>query len=217
MAVEKENLTSCLCTKQGCWRGQDSDIPGYCQANNYLEEIEKSKEEYGKPENVRIYEAACVVGAEKDGFRPRVEEALHFSKELKLTKIGFATCTPLEYDMKTLERLFTQEGFRVVCAGCQIGRVSAEDRGLPHLNEYVNSACNPIAQTQILNSASTELNFIVGLCLGHDILFTQHSKAPVSTLIVKDRMTGNNPSAALYGWHARRKLFNVPRMNEEKV
>jgi len=57
----------------------------------------------------------------------------------------------------------------------------------------------------------------VGLCLGHDILFTQHSKAPVSTLIVKDRMTGNNPSAALHGWHARRRLFKVERMSAKKV
>jgi len=217
MTGKKEKLISCLCTKQGCWRGKNLDIHSYCQANNYLKEIEKSKEDYGKPENVHIYEAACIVGAAKDGFRPRVEEALHFSKQLKLTKIGFATCTALEYDMEVLEQLFIQEGFRVVCVACQIGRVSAEDRDLPHLNEYVNSVCNPIAQAQILNSAGTELNFIVGLCLGHDILFTQHSKVPVSTLIVKDRMTGNNPSAALHGWHARRKLFKVPRTNEKKV
>lgn len=217
MTVKKEKLISCLCARQGCWRGQDSGIPGYCQANNYLEEIEKSKGEYGRPENAHIYEAACVVGAEKDGFRPRIEEALHFSKQLELTKIGFAACTAFEYEMEVLERLFAREGFRVVCASCQIGRVSAEDRGLAHLNEYANSTCNPVAQAEILNSAGTELNFIVGLCLGHDILFTQYSKAPVSTLIVKDRMTGNNPSAALYGWHARRKLFNIPRMDGGKV
>jgi uncharacterized metal-binding protein len=61
---------------------------------------------------------------------------------------------------------------------------------------------------KILNREDTELNFIVGLCLGHDILFTRYSKAPVSTLIVKDRMMGNNPAGALYGWHARRHLFH---------
>ena len=217
MKVKNEKLSSCLCAKQQCWRGKDLKIPGYCQANNYLEEIEKTKKEYAKPENNQIYDAACVVGAVKDGFRPRVEEALHFSKQLNLTQIGFATCVAFKYEIEVLERLFTQEGFQVYCVSCQIGRVSAVDRDLPHLNEYVNAACNPIAQARILNSAGTELNFIVGLCLGHDILFTQHSKAPVSTLIVKDRMTGNNPSAALYGWHARRKLFNIPRMDEKKV
>ena len=39
---------------------------------------------------------------------------------------------------------------------------------------------------------------MVGLCLGHDILFIKHSKADVTPLIVKDRLTGHNPVAALY-------------------
>jgi uncharacterized metal-binding protein len=39
---------------------------------------------------------------------------------------------------------------------------------------------------------------IVGLCLGHDMLFTMNSKAPVTTLIVKDRLLGHNPVIALY-------------------
>lgn len=217
MLSKKNKTAKCICTKQGCWIGEDRGIPRYCQANNYLDELETSKNEYGKLENVDIYKAACVVGAEKDGFRPRVEEALHFSKQLEFTKIGFAACTALQYDMGVLERIFTQEGFEVFCAACSIGRVSAENRGLPHLGGYVNSFCNPILQAQLLNAAGTELNFIVGLCLGHDILFTRYSSAPVSTLIVKDRMTGDNPSAALHGWHTRRKLLNVPRSDNKKI
>jgi uncharacterized metal-binding protein len=53
--------------------------------------------------------------------------------------------------------------------------------------------------------------------MGHDILFTQHSKAPVSTLIVKDRLMGNNPAAALYAYHARRSLFKLSRSDNEMV
>ena len=33
-------------------------------------------------------------------------------------------------------------------------------------------ACNPVAQARILNEVGTDLNVIVGLCVGHDILFT---------------------------------------------
>ena len=116
-----------------------------------------------------IYEAACIVGAENNGFRPRIEEALHFSKQLSLSKIGFAACTAFETEMNVIKRLFTQEGLEVVCANCQIGRVSAEARKVPHLSDYPNAACNPITQAEILNREDTELNFIVGLCLGHDI------------------------------------------------
>ena len=44
----------------------------------------------------------------------------------------------------------------------------------------------------------TSFNIIVGLCVGHDMLFTMNSKAPVTTLIVKDRFTGHNPVISLY-------------------
>jgi uncharacterized metal-binding protein len=35
--------------------------------------------------------------------------------------------------------------------------------------------------------------------VGHDTLFIQHSEAPVTYLIVKDRVLVHNPAAALYG------------------
>jgi uncharacterized metal-binding protein len=54
-----------------------------------------------------------------------------------------------------------------------------------------------IASTS-LNENGTELNIIVGLCIGHDLLFSMKSKAPVTTLIVKDKFTGHNPAVALY-------------------
>ena len=39
---------------------------------------------------------------------------------------------------------------------------------------------------------------IVGLCVGHDTLFIKHSDAPVTYLIVKDRVLAHNPAGALY-------------------
>ena len=64
------------------------------------------------------------------------------------------------------------------------------------------AGCNPIVQAEILNSGNLDLHIIVGLCIGHDLLFTMFSKAPVTTLIVKDRVTGHNPFASLFsGYH----------------
>ena len=60
--------------------------------------------------------------------------------------------------------------------------------------EVMTTVTTYVVQTDI----GTDLNIILGLCLGHDITFSMHSKAPVTTLIVKDRRTGNNPAAALY-------------------
>ena len=210
--------TTCLCRKMGCWREDDKGIPSYCQANHYLKEIEKTNKAYAATEVVDIYTAACVVGKKNDGYRARIEEALDFAKEMKFSRVGFAACVAFGKELEVIRRLFEQAGIEVFSAGCQIGRSSATDRGLPHLEAYPdNSTCNPIAQAEILNNVETQLNFIIGLCMGHDILFTRFSKAPVSTLIVKDRLLGNNPAAAVYGWHARRSLFKLSRSDDEIV
>lgn len=40
-------------------------------------------------------------------------------------------------------------------------------------------------------------NIAVGLCVGHDMLFNKYSQAPVTTLVVKDRVNSHNPLKAL--------------------
>ena len=56
------------------------------------------------------------------------------------------------------------------------------------------------------------MNIIVGLCVGHDMLFNKHSTAPVTTLVVKDRVTGHNPVAVLYGQN-----FYYKRLQKQMV
>jgi len=213
----RKNILSCVCRKQGCWRGNDEGIPEYCQANNYASELETTTHEYNKPRAVDLYKAASVVGQHNNGMTPRIEEALLFAKEMKFKRVGFACCVAMEWEMGYLKKLFTKEGIRVFIVSCQIGRVDAESRGVPEVKDFARSTCNPIAQAEILNSENTQLNFAVGLCIGHDILFNQYSKAPVSTLIVKDRVTGNNPAAALYGWHRRKQLFGIKLTDDEII
>ena len=58
--------------------------------------------------------------------------------------------------------------------------------------------CNPILQAELLNEAGTELNIIMGLCVGHDSLFIKYSNALVTSGVTKDRVLGHNPAAALY-------------------
>ena len=215
MATKK--TLRCVCIKQGCWRGDRGKIPTYCEANIYLDEVDRSNKEYPKKGVVDIYKAACVVRAHNDGMTPRIEEALLYAKELKLQKIGFAACVSMVSELDLLVKLFTKEGFEVYTVGCQIGGADATKRGVPEAQGYSASWCHSIAQAEILNKEKTELNFILGLCMGHDILFSQYSQAPVSTLIVKDRVTGNNPAAALYGWHRRKQLFGVPLLDIDIV
>ena len=71
--------------------------------------------------------------------------------------------------------------------------------GIPQACETIGAAmCNPILQARLLNEARTDLNVVIGLCVGHDSLFYKYSEAYATTLVTKDRVTGNNPAAALY-------------------
>lgn len=51
-----------------------------------------------------------------------------------------------------------------------------------------------------------ELFLSCGLCVGHDALFNMSCPGPVTTLVVKDRLLGHNPLAAVYSRYWKRKL-----------
>ena len=57
--------------------------------------------------------------------------------------------------------------------------------------------CNPVSQAELLNSAGCEFNVVLGLCVGHDSLFFQHSEGLATTLVAKDRVLAHNPVGAL--------------------
>ncbi|MFC1816905.1 DUF1847 domain-containing protein [Thermodesulfobacteriota bacterium] len=210
MAKESEKEFSCyLCTKKECRLGYSKGIPLYCIATKFQDTLDKTKTKYTLPDEGEIYKASAVVATNGLGKWPRVQEAIEFAKELKIKKIGLASCMALIKEMAMVGELFNGAGFEVASAGCKVGQIQPEERGFPELKGFKSTTCNPIAQAEILNSESTQLNYMLGLCLGHDILFTKYSNAPVSTLIVKDRVTGQNPVAALYASQHRRHLWKL--------
>ena len=211
MATRSKDSIMCnVCQQVECRRDYPKGVPKYCLATRFHDTLEQTKSEYSTPGVVDIYLSAGKVVTKGYGKWPRIQEAIEFAKELGLGKIGFASCVALICELRAIAELFTGAGFEVVAAACQIGRVHPSDRGVsPDFTEFRGLHCNPIAQAEILNHEGTQLNFILGLCLGHDILFNQYSKAPVSTLIVKDRVTGHNPAAALFSAHHRRPLWKM--------
>lgn len=156
-----------------------------------------------KEQDKRIARSAAEIEAEFYLKYTRLEELLEFIDRMGYQKIGIATCVGLMKESGLLARIFEHRGYDYVIAGCKIGEVHKSEIGIDreHLVRPLNaheSMCHPILQALFLESEETELNIIMGLCVGHDILFNQYSKAPVTTLVVKDRVTGNNPVAPLY-------------------
>jgi uncharacterized metal-binding protein len=140
----------------------------------------------------------------------RLEELLVFCNRMKVNKIGIAFCIGLAHEAKILCELLKEKGLEVYSVCCKIGGVSKESLSLHKIRpEQKESNCNPLLQAHILNDCNTDLNVLVGLCMGHDIEFTKHSDAPVTTFIVKDRILAHNPVGALYSNYYRKKIARV--------
>jgi uncharacterized metal-binding protein len=136
----------------------------------------------------------------------RVEEIMDFARRLGVKKLGIAHCIGLQYEAKLAYQIFAAGGFDVYTVCCKVGSIEKERIGLKDEEkvspgEY-EPACNPVGQAAILAEIGTQLNVVIGLCVGHDSLFFMHSKAPVTVLVVKDRVLGHNPVAALYTTHS---------------
>ena len=196
------------CTAQECRKSYPDGIPDYCLAAREKAVLERTKAEYAKPGTLEIYMAAAKTMEAGYASYPRIQEAIEFCKELKVKKVGLASCIGLIRELGLVARLFTGAGFEIVAANCQIGKISPGER-VPDLKpeDFHHKWCNPIAQAEIMNEEGTDVNFVIGLCLGHDMLFNKYAKAPTSTLIVKDRVLGHNPAAALYASPHRTNLF----------
>jgi uncharacterized metal-binding protein len=58
----------------------------------------------------------------------------------------------------------------------------------------------------ILNEVGTDFNIVMGLCMGHDVLFQEFSNAPTTVLAIKDRAASHNPIAPLQDESWRKRL-----------
>jgi uncharacterized metal-binding protein/predicted Fe-Mo cluster-binding NifX family protein len=139
----------------------------------------------------RIYEVGQDVSAERDPNLCRVAELVHFAVGMGYERIGVAFCWELYREAESLVHVLSRF-FTVVPVCCRIG--TGDEAG----NGSSACHCNPVLQARLLAQAGTDFNVQAGLCLGCDVLFTAESKAPVTTLFVKDRSLSHNPVAAIY-------------------
>ena len=181
--------------------GSAAPYPAFCVSQALAGgETEASLEQYrADPEDLKLAQTAASV--ESDGYRkwPRVQETIVFAKRMGYRKIGIATCVALIRESRTLARLLRANGFEVYGVGCKAGELDKSDLGIPAEHQGPGPvACNPVLQAELLAKAGTEFNLVMGLCVGHDSLFYKHSRAPATTLVVKDRVLIHNPVMALY-------------------
>jgi len=136
----------------------------------------------------------------------RLEELILFCKKMKFKRVGIAFCIGLSAEAEIVHEILARD-FEVHSVCCKVGGTDKGDLGLVKIRdqEAHETMCNP----PILNDGGTELNIILGLCIGHDILFTEYSDAPVTTLAVKDRVLAHNPLGAVYSRYYLENVFGM--------
>ncbi len=154
--------------------------------------------------------AACTEGRFYNNLT-RLEETVEFCKLMGYKKIGVAFCIGLNQEVKLIEEYFAKF-FEVYSVCCKICGVSKDQLGLEQIKEGVRETmCNPLMQARALKEKEVDICVTVGLCVGHDALFTSECSAPVTCLVAKDRVLAHNPLGAVYSRYWRRKLGINPK------
>jgi uncharacterized metal-binding protein len=209
--MKEEICRSCIdCGSVRCDEN-DGPFPVFCLTTPLTEEDKEAiKALYMQPENNKAMIEAANLEYEGYGRLTRVEETVEYAKKLGVRRIGIATCTGLIRESRILAKILRYHGFEVYGVACKAGMIEKTSVGIrPECAEAGTYICNPIFQAKQLAKAGTELNIVMGLCVGHDSLFYKYSEALTTTLVVKDRVTGHNPAGVLYNSESyyRRKLF----------
>ena len=210
------------CKPRYCSQGitDRSRLPSFCPIKNFKSLIQKTSKNYREKDTHAFFLKSALIekeaydekAAREEGrtvpVRPRIREIAEFAKKMGFKKIGIAFCSGLADEAARTAAILESRGLETCSVICSCGAVDKTELGIPSEYKIRNpqkfeAACNPLLQAALLNRARTGFNVIIGLCVGHDMLFTMNSAAPVTTLIVKDRLTGHNPVITLYSRYHR--------------
>jgi uncharacterized metal-binding protein len=215
-------LMCALCKVQQCAASPGSrHLPNYCPMDErcglFQEALQESRSRYfleGQDRQLALASART----EAAGYLrwPRVQEVMEFARRIGATHLGIASCIGLIEEARLLQKLLESHRFQVSSVCCKVGSISKLEAGLRPEESLggFDPLCNPIGQARLLNAAGTQLNVLVGLCVGHDSLFLKYAEAPATVLVAKDRVTGHNPVAALYTMHSYYERLRGDRETE---
>jgi len=194
--MEVDKLPHCArCDNKECRNGKDC-----------FSLARKHAELYDDGEIGRLHGAAAVIEAKHYGRKTRLAETIEFARHLGCERIGLAFCIGLSEEARVIEAILAKH-FDVVSVCCKVCGIDKKEFDLPYVRKVDReSVCNPAGQAELLNATGSELNLLCGLCVGHDAIFSMVSRAPVITLVAKDRVLGHNPVAAVYSQYIRRQF-----------
>lgn len=217
--LEDPTCYKCDC-RRNCSEGRPSKELENCPIKKSPDIQKEAISLYEEDDFQRKSNIAATI-ANRQGIRPRLRDIIEYAKIMGFKKLGIASCGAYQTETSKTAEILNRFDFEVSSVCCATGVDKAIDIELPkgleiypkmgYNFEYIS--CNPVAQALLLNKAKTDMNLIIGLCVGHDISFTQLSEAPVVTLFVKDRLARFDPAETI------NSLYRDIEMNfsEEKL
>jgi uncharacterized metal-binding protein len=221
--TEYTGPTCVLCGVKACTAEPDTKTPpSFCPMPVETELLQEVERQYLEREDLRRL-AVESARTEAAGYcrSTRIEEIMDFARRIGAGRLGIAHCVGLMQEAKAARDIFLAGGFEVYTVCCKAGSIDKEKIGL--LDEekvrpgQFEAMCSPVGQAALLHQAGTQLNVVIGLCVGHDSVFFMHSKAPATVLVAKDRVLGNNPAAALYTAHSYYRRLTEPKREMRKA
>lgn len=138
-----------------------------------------------------VQSAAELVDNGRAGTLSRLQEIIEFSRQMNYKRLGLAYCYGMETDAKALAQYLKDKGFKLSAVSCTTGALGQDK--VNNNSNLKGVSCNPVGQAEQLNNENVDMVIVMGLCLGHDIIFQKKVNAPVTTLVVKDRVYQHNP------------------------
>lgn len=186
------------CRSAGAFKGERNRMPAACPTLTHPQ-IADDETSYLEPDRLDLMRVADASPfTEEREMRSRVEELIFFAHRRNHKRIGVAFCVSMLKEAQELGRRLEASGIEAELVCCRVGAIDYDRIGLEKAHpERFAAICNPVAQARLLNERHVDLVAQMGLCLGHDLILQEESKAPVTTLVVKDRRHSNNPLEAL--------------------
>ena len=190
-----------ICPSKLCVSGPSEDGPNFCPMKTAPDVFDEARKIVQNPETREMFKGVATTWRDTRLSKNRIEEIMTYARNMGFKRLGVVFCIGLSDQGEVVAKIFEKNGFEVVSACCMTGGFSSDDVGLSEDDKIYREGrqpqCNPVGQALLMNKFGSDLNVLVGLCVGDDALFIKHSDAPVTVLAVKDRLNAHNPLAAI--------------------
>ena len=190
--------------------------PPYCPTNAQEEVCEQARAKYtGKAlafaRCTTLIENGCyAIDFDKGNtilpmvtLHPRAEEIIMLAKVSEFKKLGLAFCIEMQKEASLYTDILEKNGLEVAAVSCKAGGIPKEEMGVTGEEKVMGpeseeTLCSGLIMAELLNNENTEMNVLMGICVGQDSLFYKYADAFTVPFVVMDRVYGGATMEGLY-------------------